>query len=195
MQTLGISDSTPATESRLKSLFWPSIQNGTDVDYFGAQGYWVCAIVAVGSFVVAIAFGQPIMGALLLLFYYVGGVGVRERSIYAAGMVFALYFVDLLFAISRFVSAVGVVRIVFAALLLSNLRATWIASQWKPGSEEAELPPRFAETWKDKFADKFPSWLWPKIRIFYYIFSFCMFMLICIGTVAVILRPDLIKQH
>ena len=196
VQTLGISDSTPATESRLKSLFWPSIKNGTDVDYLGAQGYWVCAIVAVGSFVVAIAFGQPIMGVLLLLFYYVGGVGVRERSLYAAAMVFGLYFVDLLFAISRVgPGAGGVVRIIFAALLLSNLRGTWIASQWKPGSEEAELPPRFAETWKDKFADKFPSWFWPKVRIVYYVFSFCMFALISLGAAAVILRPDLIEQR
>jgi hypothetical protein len=39
MQTLGLSDSTPRTESRLKSLFWPTIQTGSDVDYLGAQGY------------------------------------------------------------------------------------------------------------------------------------------------------------
>ncbi|HZR29438.1 MAG TPA: hypothetical protein VFA71_11735 [Terriglobales bacterium] len=39
MQTLGVSDSTPQSENWLKSLFWPSIQS--DVDYLGAQGYWV----------------------------------------------------------------------------------------------------------------------------------------------------------
>jgi hypothetical protein len=52
MQTLGLSDSMPRSESRLKSLFWPSIQSSSDVDYLGAQGYWVCAVIAVLSFVV-----------------------------------------------------------------------------------------------------------------------------------------------
>jgi hypothetical protein len=51
MEILGLAESTPKTESRLKSLFWPSIQSGADVDYLGAQGYWVCTIVAVMSFV------------------------------------------------------------------------------------------------------------------------------------------------
>jgi hypothetical protein len=40
METLNLSDSTPRSESRLKSLFWPSIQNGADVDYLGTPGYW-----------------------------------------------------------------------------------------------------------------------------------------------------------
>ncbi len=46
MQTLGISDSTPRGESRLKSLFWPSIESGVNVDYLAVQGYWVCMLVA-----------------------------------------------------------------------------------------------------------------------------------------------------
>jgi hypothetical protein len=37
MQTLGLSDSMPRSESRLKSLFWPSIESSSDVDYLGAQ--------------------------------------------------------------------------------------------------------------------------------------------------------------
>ena len=51
MQTLGISDSTPRGESRLKSLFWPWIESGVDVDYLAVQGYWVCMLVAALSFV------------------------------------------------------------------------------------------------------------------------------------------------
>lgn len=49
MQTLGLSDSTTRSEGRLKSLFWPSIKNGADVDYLGAQGYWVCTLIAIVS--------------------------------------------------------------------------------------------------------------------------------------------------
>lgn len=175
METLGLSGSTPRTEGRLKSLFWPSIQNGTDVDYLGAQGYWVCTIVGVSSLVFSALSGQTIAGIFVLLYYYLGGVGVRERSRYAAVAVFVFYVVDMLF------SGVGVLKVLFAALLLSNLRATWIASGWQSESEEAALPPRLNETWGDKFADQLPLWLWPKIRVFYYIYSVCVLVLFDVG--------------
>jgi hypothetical protein len=108
------------------------------------------------------------------LYYYLGGVGVRERSRYAAVAVLVFYVVDML-------SGVGVLKVLFAALLLSNLRATWIASGWQSESEEAALPPRLNETWGDKFADQLPMWLWPKIRLFYYIYSVCVLVLVDIG--------------
>jgi hypothetical protein len=165
MQTLGLSDSTPRTESRLRTLFWPSIQSGSDVDYLGAQGYWVCTIVALLSVVVLIFRGNSILGPLVFLFYYLGGVGVRERSRYAAAVVLLMYVLDSLFA------RPGVLTVLFAVLLFSNLRATWIASSWKPDSEAAILPPRFGDTWGDNFADKLPAFLWPKVRVLYYVFS------------------------
>jgi len=170
MQTLGISNSTPRSESRLKSLFWPTIQSGADVDYLGSQGYWVCAIVAVIAFVFSFLVGQPYVGALVFLFYFIGGAGVRERSAYAATVVFIMFLFDT-------IAAPGILRIILLGLLLSNLRATWIASDWKPESAEAAMPMRFGETWGDKFADKLPPWLWPKVRIPYYIFSVCLLLL------------------
>ncbi len=172
MQTLGLSDSTPRTEGRLKSLFWPSVQTGADVDYLGAQGYWVCAAVAVLSLIMFAALRQPITGILILLFYYCGGVGVRERSRFAAVAVFVMYLVDTL------LGQVSVLRICVCALLLSNLRATWTAALWKPESEEAILPPRLSTTWGDKFVDQFPRWLWPKIRVIYYVYAICFFVLV-----------------
>ena len=72
----------------------------------------------------------------MLLFYYLGGVGVRERSRYAAAIILCLYVSDTL------TSGLRVVRVIFGALLISTLRATWIASAWKADSEEAILPPR-----------------------------------------------------
>lgn len=181
METLGLSDSTPRTESRLKSLFWPSIQTGTDVDYLGAQGYWVCTAVAVLSFVFLVATGQPILGTTILLFYYLGGVGVRERSRYAAAVVFFMYVLDTL-------TAPGIVRVLISGLLLSNLRATWIAANWKPESEEATLPPRLGETLGDKLGDKFPMWLWPKVRIVYYVFSVGFLLVVLVGLVMMLGR-------
>jgi hypothetical protein len=176
MQTLGVSESTPASESRLKALFWPSVQSGADVDYLGVQGYWVCSIVATISILFLIVAGSPVTGILTGLFFYLGGVGVRERSRYAAIIVFAYYMIDTLLLMQ-----LGVVRIILIALLLSNVRATWIAASWIPGSEEAALPPRMNETFGDKFADRFPQWLWPKIRILYYAYSGIFLALTLIG--------------
>lgn len=181
MQTLGLSDSMPRSEGRLKSLFWPSIRTASDVDYLGAQGYWVCAAVSLLSFSVLAITGQMIIAVIVLLLYFLGGVGVRERSRYAAATVLAMYTLDLFITPS-------VVRVIITGLLLSNLRATWIASGWKPESQEATLPPRFGETWGDKFADKLPMWLWPKVRVLYYIFSAFFFLLVVVGLTIKILR-------
>jgi len=182
MQTLGLSDSTPRTESRLKSLFWPSIQTGSDVDYLGAQGYWVCALVAVLSLVMSAAAGHAVVGVFVFLFYYLGGVGVRERSRYAAAVVLAMYVADLV------AGGPSVIRVAIAGLLLSNLRATWIASRWKPESDEANLPPRLDETWSDKFADKLPMWLWPKVRILFHVLSACLLAVAGIGLTMMLLH-------
>jgi len=96
MQTLGVSDSTPKSESRLKSLLWPSVRSGSDVDYLSIQGYWVCTLVAV----VTLAFGflassaarnlaqvtfLTMLSGIIFLFYYLGGVGVREGIVGIGG--------------------------------------------------------------------------------------------------------------
>jgi hypothetical protein len=179
MQTLGLSDSTPRTESRLKSLFWPSVQSAADVDYLGTQGFWVCTVLAVFTFLVSSASSFPISGFFFFLLYFLGGVGARERSWQAAGVVFLLSLLDTLSA------GISVVRILFTALLFSNLRAIWIASRWKPESEEATLPPRLGETWTDKLSDRLPLWLWPKIRIVYYIFAVCMLIMTTVGLAVI----------
>jgi len=91
--------------------------------------------------------------------------------------------VFVLYALNVVAAGPGVVNILILALLLSNLRATWIAARWKPESEEAALPPRFDVTFGDKFAGIFPRWLWPKIRVLYYVFSAAMLVLIMAGFV------------
>lgn len=179
MQTLGLSDSMPRSEGRIKSLLWPSIQSSSDVDYLGAQGYWVCTIVGVLSLIFLVVSNQPITGAFVFLFYFLGAVGVREQSQYAAGCVSVAYLADML------VSGVGIVRIILCALLFSNFRATWIAARWKPDTEEAIPIPRWSETWTDKFADKLPAYLWRKVRIVYYVLSICYLLLEFVGIVIV----------
>lgn len=192
MQTLGLSDSTSRSESRLKSLFWPSIQSGADVDYLAVQGFWVCSIVGLMSLVfVGLLAGQPITGFLIFLLFHFGGVGVREHNPYAAAIVLIYYVIDLLASIVLLFATspgIGVVKIIVTALLLSNLRATWIASGWKPDSEEAALPPRMGETFFDKLADKWPALIWPKIKWVYYVFSFGYLALTVAGLIILAMR-------
>jgi hypothetical protein len=195
MQTLGLSDSTTRTESRLKSLFWPSIQSGADVDYLAVQGYWVCTIVGAMS-LVSLAFftHQPITGLLVFILFHLGGVGVREHNPFAAAITLIYYLVDFLASfIFVFLNSPGisVVRIIVIALLLSNLRATWIAGNWKPDSEEAALPPRMGETSLDKFADKWPAFIWPKVKVLYYIYSFGFLALTVAGLILIAIRGNI----
>ena len=79
------------------------------------------------------------------------------------------------------------IRVIIAALLLSNLRATWIAASWKFGSDEAMPPPRLNDTLTDKFANKWPTWLWPKVRVVYYILSTGFLLLVGFGLTAIAL--------
>ena len=192
MQTLGLSDSTTRSEGRLKSLFWPSIQSGADVDYLAVQGFWVCTIVGVMSLVFLGFFArQPVTGLLVFLLFHLGGVGVREHNPFAAAIMLVYYVVDFLASfVFMFLNSpgVGVVKIIIIALLLSNLRATWIAGNWKPDSEEAALPPRLGDTLFDKFADKWPAFIWPKVRVLYYIFSVAYLALTVAGLIIIALR-------
>jgi len=66
------------------------------VDYLGAQGYWVCVAVGALSLAVLTFRGKWMIGAFVFIIYFLGGVGVRERSRYAAASVFAMYLADIL---------------------------------------------------------------------------------------------------
>ena len=125
---------------------------------------------------------QPVTGIVTFLLFHLGGVGVREHNPFAAAVVFIYFVIDTLIA------GIGVVRLIITALLLSNLRATWIADHWKPESEEAELPARMGETFADKFSDKWPAFIWPKIKVPYYICSFACLVLVVAGIIVRVLR-------
>lgn len=190
MQTLGISDSSSRSEGRLKSLFWPSIDSGVDVEYLAVQGYWICSVVAAFSFAVLFFTRQPVFGMVIFLFFHLGAVGVREHSRFAAAVVFVFYVIDMLASFPVLVGSPGmiVMRVIITALLLSNLRATFISAQWQSGSDEAAMPPRLYDTIWDKFANQWPRWIWPKIKIVYYIFAIGLLLLFAFGLMAMFLR-------
>jgi hypothetical protein len=181
MQTLGVSEPTAQSDSRLKNIFWPTIHTGTDVDTLGTQGFWICVIVGVVTFAETLYSGNWIAGFLLLIYFYLGGVGVRQHSCYAAVVVFLMY-------LANAVASPGIVNFFGCVLLISVMRATFIASFWEPETVEKEMPTRFDDTWSDKFADKVPLWLWPKIRYVYYIFSAGFLVLAIAGIMVLMMR-------
>ena len=183
MQTLGLSDSITRSESRIKSLFWPSIQSGADVDYLAVQGFWVCTIVGVLALVFFTLAGQPISGLLTFLLFHLGGVGVREHNPFAAAVLLAYYLIAFLAS-----PGIAFVRVIVTALLVSNLRATWIAGNWKPDSEEAALPLRLRDTFFDKLSDSWPAFIWPKVKVLYYIYSVGSLAFITAGLIVMALR-------
>jgi hypothetical protein len=173
MQILGLADSTPKPQNRAKSLFWPSIQNETDVDYVTRQGFWICSIVAVFALVVG-GFQGPAVFTIELfegVFFFLSGVGSRMRSPFAAISAFVVYF------LSTFIVGFGIGRVIFAALLLANARGTWLSSRWR--ASQTEPPPLpLSETILDKFSDRLPIAIWPAGRYLYYVLAALEFGLI-----------------
>ena len=111
--------------------------------------------------------GSPLTGAFEGIFYFLAGVGVRQRSRIAAVCAFSAYLLSAL-VLQRYTgSGFGIVRIIFLALLFANIRGNWLSARW--ASEQAAAPPvRLNETLGDKLVDQLPAWLWPKVRIAFY---------------------------
>jgi hypothetical protein len=186
MQTLGLSGETRRSDGVLKSLFWPTVDNAWDVDYLGRQGLTICTVVAVIQLVTAFLAGNPlylVFGLASAIVFLMGGLGVREGSWPAAAMVFSLYVAGLLAGMARGAFP-GVVSILIAAVLLSNLRATVLAATWKPAGEDEDKPARFNESVMDFLTDQLPAKSWPVLRYFFYFGASIFLLLILAGLVA-----------
>jgi len=169
MQTLGLSDSTPRTEGRLKALLWPTIRNDGDFDYITEQGFWVCFIVAACTLVFSAFTHTLLAGGFEALFYFLAGIGVRQRNKLAAISAFVAYFLSGL-VIQRYMgNGFGFGRLVFLALLLSNIRGIWLSSGWERTVDLTDAPIRLNQTIFDKLSDQLPSRAWPKAK---WIFAF-----------------------
>ena len=179
MQTLGISDTTPRTESRWRALFWPTIRNEGDFDYITQQGFWICTIVAALSLVVSA--GSIVFGMFEALFFFLAGVGVRERSRFAAISAFTAYLLTALVMQRYTGNGFGILRFIFLALLFANIRGNWVSARW---AKETELSPRalrLNETLGDKLSDQLPAFLWPKARFVFYALAVCEILLLLFG--------------
>lgn len=197
MQTLDLSGESKKSDGRLKGLFWPTVENAWDVDYLGQQGFWLCLIIGIINFAgVAISMSatpNPVarivtlaLGGIVFFVYFVGGMGVRQSSWPAALMIFVLYVANQL-AVRH---APGVLSVIIAAVLLSNVRATILASQWKPTTEEEDRPTRFNETFRDKLVDQLPPRVWPVLKYpFYFLATTVLLMVLATLAVHLVHRP------
>ncbi len=188
MQALGLSGESKKTDGRLKSLFWPTVENAWDVDYLGQQGFWLCLIIGIISlaFTALTASESPSPMPLTLVFagiisfvYAVGGMGVRESSWPAAVAIFAIYVIGQL----ESGRPPGVLVFIIGAVLLSNVRATFLAWRWKPPAEDEDRPTRFNETFRDKLVDQLPPMAWPILKIpFFILASLILFCLVYVSV-------------
>lgn len=186
MQTLGLSSESQRSDGWLKSLLWPTVDNAWDVDYLGQQGMWLCTIVAVFGLGFSFLTGNPVVigvSMISALFFILGGMGIREASWPAAALLFAVQLCNVLLQ-------PGFFTVAFTVILLSNLRATFLASEWRPAAEGEDRPTRFSETIRDKYVDQLPPILWPKLQIPFFVLGAAILLLSLLGvlyTVAVAL--------
>jgi hypothetical protein len=184
MQTLGLSGESRRTDGRLKSIFWPAVDNAWDVDYLGQQGFWICVVVGLFQLAAGAMTANPLMlasGAALCLTFIIGAMGVREANWPAAAMVFALYLAGVFYvmALGHFP---GILSIVALGLLLSNVRAAFLASGWRPPAAEEDKPMRFNESLRDKLVDQMPSKLWPILQAPFFVLAGILLLLSLAGV-------------
>lgn len=171
MQNLGLSDSTPRTESRWRALFWPVIRNEGDFDYITTQGLWICFFVAAVTLIFTAIAGSLLLAAFGAAFYFLAGVGVRQQSWIAAIVAFSSYLLSGLVAQRYTGNGFGIMQVIFLALLFANIRGSWLAARWAADSESAVAPPRLNQTFTDKLSDQLPALLWPKAKFVFYVLA------------------------
>ncbi|HTH54261.1 MAG TPA: hypothetical protein VL495_09935 [Edaphobacter sp.] len=191
MQTLGLSSSPRPTDGLFKRLFWPEIANQYDVDLVGQQGFWVCLAVAVLSMVVLIWQGQIGFGLLLGSTYFLAALGVRERDIAAAVLIFLCYLLDriaaLEFAILGMVGGGNSILTTIATMLLfANVRATILSRRWQTSDTPAEIsefPERQTSSFSDRIVNQLPAMLWPRTRYVFYPLATILLLLSMSGVI------------
>ena len=195
MQTLGLSSQQQPTDNLFKRLFWPAIESQYDVDLLGQQGFWVCTVVAAFSLAVMVVLGTPLTGFFSALVFFLGGCGVRQRSVAASAMVFFLYLVNLVGGIAIGSFGNPLIQGVILMLLFANIRATVLSRRWMAQPVEPidqEFPERSMETMSDRFANKLPAAVWPNgLYVFFPVAG--ILLLLTVAGVVIMKRQATVK--
>jgi hypothetical protein len=181
MGYLGLSEPLEKEDNLLQRLFWPGDHAG-EADTLGQQGFWICAVVAIGSFVVLAVPGHWILALLTLAFFGLGGIGVREHSTVAAVLVAVAYVLNQTANVmaGKFP---GFLAIVAGVLLIANIRGSWVAARWAKRGDPEAFPERMRETWRDRLVDQMPALLWPRARIAFFCVAGIYMLVLLLGTV------------
>jgi hypothetical protein len=142
----------------------------------------VCVAIGLLSFLGLALRGSPILGLLTALFYWLGGMGVREHSQPAAVLVASAYLLNLLASIAQGVPP-GLLTLAAAVLLIANVRGTFIAAKWAAQGDPEAMPERMSETFSDKLVDQMPRTLWPKTRVVFFVIGILYLLLTVLGAV------------
>ena len=102
------------------------------------------------------------------LFYFLAGMGVRERSRVAGAAAFFAYLLGGLVGLRDAGSVFNITKIIILALLLANIRANWLSASWENDSEFDPRPTRRTENIREKLVNQLPAFLWPKLKLVFY---------------------------
>jgi hypothetical protein len=184
MQTLGLASEIKPTDGMFKRLFWPTIENQYDLDLVSVQGFWVCVVVGVLSFVVLVATGQFLVGALVAITYVLGATGVRERSIAAAVLIFLCYVIDRIGGLFMGQPGLGVIPVASLLLLFANVRATILAHRWRKSGtpEQTDALELAQESFTEKLSNVMPAKVWPIGRFVFFPLAGVLLLLTVVGV-------------
>jgi hypothetical protein len=191
MQTLGLSSAPQASDGMFKRLLWPEISNQYDVDLVGQQGFWVCFAVAVISTAISLFTGHAFLGVFVGATYFLGALGVRERNIAAAVLIFVCYLLDRVVSVESMVLGMGgagnpLLGIVATMLLFANVRATILSRKWQAADtpvDVSEMPERSTSSFGDKLANVMPGKLWPRTQFVFFPLAGILILISLLGMV------------
>ncbi len=124
MQTLGLSDSTPKSEGRLRSLLWPRIHSDVAASTAAQNAMYAGFVVAALTSVFVLLRITPASSLLDAVLFAALGFGVRRFSITASILALVLYVANVVTSIVH--GAIGsgiVVSIIITSLFISGIRA------------------------------------------------------------------------
>jgi len=138
MQQLGLSKSTPKSESRLRALLWPDVSSAPGAKTALDLGRATTFILAAGTVVFVVLGFAPPLSLIDVVFFAALGFGIGRGSRVCAGLALVLYLGG---QVTLYASGRGgfnfVVPIIVTFLLLNALRATIVLRRLRKRSEEA----------------------------------------------------------
>lgn len=153
----------------------------------------MCTIIGVLSMLMTLLTGSPVqmlVGLLTMATFVLAGMGVRERSIAAAVLIFLTYLLDKCLGWMFAGVANPVVGVLSLMLLLANVRATVMSRRWENSrtpEDVREMPERSTVTFFDRMANVVPGKVWPAGQYVFYPLVAVMIALTLLGGVGMMM--------